>query len=102
MTIKIIFNKAHEEEIFRSEKSVICFSAEWCNPCKIFAPIYSNFSNEYKDINFYKVDIDECDDLLNKFNITSVPTFIFLKNGEKVNEIIGINEKLFLSIIQEL
>jgi len=102
MTIKIIFNKAHEEEIYRSEKSIICFSAEWCSPCKKFAPIYSNYANEYKDINFYKVDIDDSEDLVNKFNITSVPTFIFLKNGVKVNEIIGINETNFSSFIQLL
>lgn len=103
MTIKVIFNKAHEEEIFRSEKAIICFSAEWCIPCKNFSPIYSNFSNEYDTINFYKVDIDDIsDDLINMYNITSVPTFIFLKNGVKVNELVGTDERKFLSLIQEL
>lgn len=102
MSIKIIFNKAHEEEIFRSEKAVICFSAEWCNPCKIFAPIYSTYANEYKYINFYKVDIEDSEDLINMFNITSVPTFIFLKNGIKVNEINGIDKQSFSLYIQEL
>ena len=102
MTIKIIFNKAHEEEIFRSEKSVICFSAEWCIPCKNNAPIYSKYANDYKEINFYKVDIDENNDLINMFNITSVPTFIFLKNGINVNKLIGFDETIFLSFVKDL
>ena len=102
MTINILFNKAHEEEVYKNEKAVICFSAEWCSPCKKFAPIYSTYANEYKDIKFYKVDIDDSEDLVNKFNITSVPTFIFLKKGEKVYEIIGTDEKQFAFFIQEL
>lgn len=102
MTINIIYNKAHEEVLLRSEKSVICFSAEWCAPCKKFSPIYSTFADEYNDINFYKVDIDDNVDLTNMYNITSVPTFIFLKKGVKVNELIGIDETKFLSFIQLL
>jgi thioredoxin 1 len=102
MSVKVIFNKAHEEEIYRSEKAVICFSAEWCIPCKNFSPTYSTYADKYKDINFYKVDIDDSEDLVNKFNIISVPTFIFLNKGVKINEIIGINETNFSSFIQEL
>ena len=102
MSIKVIFNKAHEEEIYRSEKAVICFSAEWCIPCKNFSPIYSTYADKYKNISFYKVDIEDSEDLINMFNITSVPTFIFLKNGVKVNEINGIDKQSFSLYIQEL
>lgn len=102
MTINIIFNKAHEEEIYRSEKSVICFSAEWCTPCKSFSPIYSKYADTFRNINFYKVDIDDNEDLINKYDIKSVPTFIFLRNGEKINELIGTDERKFSSFIQEL
>ena len=102
MNIKINFNKAHEEEIYRSEKAVICFSAEWCIPCKNFSPTYSTYADKYKNISFYKVDIEDSEDLINMFNITSVPTFIFLKNGIKVNEINGIDEQSFSLYIQEL
>ena len=102
MSVKVIFNKAHEEEIYRSEKAVICFSAEWCIPCKNFSPTYSTYADKYKDISFYKVDIDENNDLINKFDITSVPTFIFLQKGVKINQLIGVDENLFSLLIQEL
>ena len=102
MSIKVIFNKAHEEEIYRSEKAVICFSEECCIPCKNFSPTYSTYADKYKDISFYKVDIDDNDDLINMFNITSVPTFIFFKKGVKVNQLIGVDENKFSLFIQEL
>ena len=102
MSIKVIFNKAHEEEIYRSEKAVICFSAEWCIPCKNFSPTYSTYADKYKNISFYKVDIDDNDDLINMFNITSVPTFIFLNKGVKINQLIGVDENKFSLYIQEL
>jgi thioredoxin 1 len=104
MSIKVIFNKAHEEEIYRSEKAVICFSAKWCNPCNNFSPTYSTYADIYKSISFYKVDIneDENNDLINKFDITSVPTFIFLQKGVKINQLIGVDENKFSLLIQEL
>ena len=102
MPINCIFNKAHEEDVLRCENAVICFSANWCNPCKNFAPRYSQLAEEFKNINFFKVDIDDCEEFTNKFNIKSVPTFIILNKGEKKHEIVGVDENKLISIIQEL
>jgi thioredoxin 1 len=102
MTVKYIFNKAHEDEALRSEKAVICFSAPWCVPCQTFSPTYSQIADDNKHIHFYKIDVDESQEFTDLFKIQSIPAFIFIKNGEKINEIIGVNEQKFLSLLQEL
>lgn len=42
---------------------------------------------EMQDVMFLKVDVDECEDLAGKYNVTSMPTFVFIKKGEKVNNL---------------
>jgi thioredoxin 1 len=102
MPVICIFNKAHEDEVLRCDNAIICFSANWCVPCKNFAPRYSQIAEEYKNLNFFKVDIDDCQEFTNKFDIKSVPTFIILNKGEKKEEIVGVNENKLLSILQVL
>jgi thioredoxin 1 len=102
MTINCIFNKAHENEIYRYDYAIIYFSASWCNPCKHFFPIFSQIADNHKHLNFFKVDIDESPEFTEKFNITHLPTIIILKKGEKINEVIGIDENKLLSILYEL
>jgi len=102
MTINLIYNKAHEEEVLRTEKAIICFSASWCSPCQKFKPIYSQIADKYKHIKFFKVDINDNEEFTNRYDIKSIPTFVFLKNGEKINEYIGSDENKLVEIIQEI
>lgn len=69
--------------------TVVDFSAEWCGPCKAIAPVLNKLSIDYKDkVNFYKVDVDEEFELVEKYGIKSIPTLFFIsKNGEIKKEI---------------
>jgi len=69
-----------------------CF-ATWCGPCKVIAPKLVKFSEDYPDVKFYKVDVDEVNDVAQELGIRAMPTFLLFKNGEKVAEIIGANER---------
>lgn len=102
MTINLIYNKAHEEEVLRCETAIICFSASWCIPCKKFKPIYAQIANTYNHLKFFNVNIEDNEEFTNRFDIKAVPTFIFLKNGEKINELTGNDEKKLIEILQEL
>jgi len=62
---------------------VIDFYAEWCGPCKKIAPEIEKLSNKYTNIKFCKINVDELDKLSNTFKVTSLPTFVFLKNDTK-------------------
>ena len=68
---------------------IIDFWAEWCGPCKILSPVVEELAKENKQIKFGKVDVDSQGDLAQRFEVLSIPTLIFFKNGEMVNRIAG-------------
>merc|ERR1712025_214867 len=72
---------------------VVDFFAVWCGPCKMIAPKLEAMDAEMDDVVFLKVDVDECDELAKEHEISAMPTFIFFKNGEKVERFSGANEE---------
>lgn len=75
------------EEIPTDVRCVIDCHATWCGPCKRIAPFFKELSTTYTDIVFLKVDIDEAVDITEKFNINSVPTFLYINNGEEIGRV---------------
>ncbi|KAH9883601.1 thioredoxin [Xylariomycetidae sp. FL2044] len=61
-----------------------CF-ATWCGPCKAIAPILANHSNDeqFKDIFFAKIDVDDLPELSQELGITAMPTFMIFKDGNE-------------------
>lgn len=84
-----------EQEIKNSDKPVVIdVYAPWCGPCIYMAPAFEELSKEIGDqYKFAKLNIDEERDLAIKYNVSSIPTFIFLKNGEVVGREVGYMEK---------
>lgn len=76
---------------------VIDFSASWCSPCKHMTPIFLNYSNKRNDLIFIKLMHGEFendpDNPFFKYDITSLPTFILLKNNIEVKRVIGADEE---------
>ena len=69
---------------------LIDFFADWCMPCVIMAPIMEEFSVKFKGkIKFGKIDVDENNDISNKFHIRSIPNFILFKDGNPIDQFIG-------------
>ncbi len=80
---------------------VVDFSATWCGPCKKIAPYFETLSNQYTDAKFFKVDVDEADEeLTNEYDVSAIPFFVFVKNGEKVASVAGCNQQELLRSIQ--
>ena len=69
---------------------VVDFFATWCGPCKMLAPVVERMADNHKNVHFYKVDIDEENDLASRFQIMSVPTLLYLKKGQVLNKSIGL------------
>lgn len=93
------------EEITNTDKLILIdFFATWCGPCKMLSPIISEIANEYSNsVKVCKVNIDENQDLAIKYNISSVPTLIFLKDGRILKSTVGFCQKSELdSIINNL
>lgn len=82
---------------------VVDFYATWCGPCKMIAPKLEEMSLEFKDsVVFLKVDVDENEEIAVDYKINAMPTFIFIKNKEKVDEICGANESKVRELVTKL
>ena len=88
----LIINKEnYENEVVKSDVPVLIdFFATWCGPCKMLAPIIEELAAEYEGkVKVCKVDVDNDPDLAIKFQVSSIPTLVLLKNGELVNKHVG-------------
>ncbi|GLG96922.1 Thioredoxin [Gryllus bimaculatus] len=70
---------------------IVDFHATWCGPCKMIAPKIEEMSKDYTNVVFLKVDVDECEDIATQYDISAMPTFVFIKNKQKVEAFSGAN-----------
>lgn len=102
LDVKLI-NGMHDfrDEVLPSNIALVDFFATWCGPCKAVSPIIEKFSKDYEGkVNFFKVDVDESSDIAMEYRISAMPTFILLKNGTKVEEVVGANPRAVQQIIE--
>uniref|UniRef100_A0A7N0VAD5 TPR repeat-containing thioredoxin TDX n=2 Tax=Kalanchoe fedtschenkoi TaxID=63787 RepID=A0A7N0VAD5_KALFE len=72
-----------------SRVAVLYFTATWCGPCRMMSPHYTSLARKHPKVVFLKVDIDEAVEVARQWNISSVPTFVFLKNCKEVDKVVG-------------
>ncbi|GIQ84324.1 thioredoxin [Kipferlia bialata] len=70
---------------------VVDFFATWCPPCRRIAPLVAQWAEENPEVTFVKVDVDQVSDLGQRMGVRAMPTFIFIKDGKKVDEVVGAN-----------
>ena len=80
-----------EIEALKSDIPVVVdFWAEWCGPCRMIAPIIEELAEQHQGkVKVGKLDVDQNPQVAIKYGVRSIPTVLFLKNGEVVNSIIG-------------
>jgi thioredoxin 1 len=92
LEVKEISSQAEfRESVLKSPIAFVDFYATWCGPCKMIAPYVEKFSETYKTVNFYKLDVDEVNDVARDYAISAMPTFMVFKHGKVVNKIVGAN-----------
>ncbi len=89
--------KISEQEFKEAESSkvaVVDFSAEWCGPCKMLAPVLEKVSEELEGkADFFNVDVDENPGLAEKYGIISIPALLVMKEGKKQEMQVGFQPK---------
>ena len=80
-----------QEEVLNSKIPVLVdFSADWCGPCKMMAPVIDELAGEYEgEMKIGKINVDQSPDIAQKYNVMSIPMFDFFKNGEVIETAVG-------------
>ncbi len=100
MAVEHIGEKDFEEKVIKSDKPVLVdFFATWCGPCRQLAPVLDSFQEEHPEISVYKVDVDENPALASRYGVMSIPTLVYIKNGETVSVNVGGRGKAGLEAI---
>ena len=94
-------NKDEFENIIKDENVVIDCYADWCGPCKMLSPIIDELSEELTNINFYKLNVDEEEELAYEYRIMSIPTILIFEKGVLKQTLVGFkNKEELLSILK--
>tara|TARA_Y100001978_G_scaffold203418_1_gene229102 strand:+ start:1113 stop:1430 length:318 start_codon:yes stop_codon:yes gene_type:complete len=80
-----------DELVLKSDKPVVVdFWAEWCGPCKMIGPLINEMSKDYEGKALVgKVNVDQNANVSAQFGVRSIPTVLFIKNGEVVDKSVG-------------
>jgi thioredoxin 1 len=81
---------------------VIDFNATWCEPCKKIKPDFESLAENHKDCVFCYVDIDDCPDIADEYDINKLPTFLIYKDKENCDEYVGNSETKMKEIIEKI
>jgi thioredoxin 1 len=103
MTEKIT-SSAQFDELIKTQYILLAdFSATWCGPCQAIKPTVESISKEYSDkVKVCVIDIDDNPNIAKKYQVKSVPTFLFFYKGTAVKKISGANPKALIAEVENL
>ena len=92
-----VVNNVEFESTIKKGITLVDFSAEWCGPCKMIAPVLEQLSTELEGkVNIIKVDVDVEQQLAQKYNVMSIPTLLLFKEGNVIGQVVGFQSKAML------
>ncbi len=95
MAVITVNNENFEKEVLQSRMPVLLdFWASWCGPCRMMAPVVDDIAESMNtSIKVGKINIDECPELAQKYDVMSIPTFVVLKDGKETGRSVGVQDR---------
>ena len=94
MAVLHVTKENFEKEVLKSDKPVLLdFWASWCGPCRMLSPILEELAAENPDVKVVKINTDEQMELATRFNVMSIPAIFVVKDGQVVNQAVGVQPK---------
>jgi len=91
--VNFVKTYAEFQELIKSSQLVVVdFTASWCGPCRMIAPVIDQMAVENPNVIFVKVDVDDAQEISEKCKIQAMPTFQFYKDGNMLQEFRGANQ----------
>lgn len=101
--MKIINEEEYKNQVLNSNGVVVLdFFATWCMPCRMYSPVLEEVEEEL-NINIYKMDVDQCQNVPREYGVLSIPTICIFKNGKFIEKHIGFKTKEdLLELLQKI
>lgn len=94
MDIVHLTKENFDAEVMQSDLPVLIdFWATWCGPCQMLGPVLEEIALEVDDVKIAKVNVDENQELAQKYGVMSIPMLALIKNGEVVDTTVGAQPK---------
>ena len=86
-------NENEFDEVIKEGKVLVDCYATWCGPCQMLSPIVEEVANEVKTYNFYKLDVDQNENISSRYGIMSIPTLLIFEDGNLKETLVGFKSK---------
>jgi thioredoxin 1 len=99
--VSAVDDGSFERDVLQSDVPVVLdFWAEWCPPCRALAPTFEELAKQYEGrVRFVKLNVDENQQVPQRFGIKGIPTLVFFDGGREVERIVGASSKAALERI---
>jgi thioredoxin 1 len=93
MSVQDVNNSEFEVALENERPLFVDFWAPWCGPCRQVSPVVDEIARSREDVQFVKVNVDNNQELANRFEIKGIPTLIIFKGGQEIKRVVGAHGK---------